>query len=70
MHFMACMYKKEANQVESDFCFYLGDLKGQRQVVRPGTKHLHPLNCLIVCLILSQCFTCTKPALNPLCSKG
>lgn len=50
MHFMACMYKKEANQVESDFCFYLVDLKGQRQVVRPGTKHLRPLNCLIVCL--------------------
>lgn len=69
---MTCMFKKEANQLESDLYFYLVDLKGQKQVVRPGTKHLRPLNCLIVCvcLILSQCFMCTKPALNPLCGKG
>lgn len=50
MHFMTCMFKKEANQLESDFYFYLVDLKGQKQVVRLGTKHLRPLNCLIVCV--------------------
>lgn len=72
MHSMACMWKKENNQVESVFCFYIADLKGQTQVVRPDPMHLYPLNCLVgPCLFvfqLSQCFMCSKMTLNPLCS--